>query len=145
MSKLKHTFESIQSVTCVSVEPKLRCGPKRYLRKPDLLLDTENSVEITDVQVVAGAALVRDTDEDEKRKIDRYKTREVEQAAKALLAIDQAKAINVPAFTVTWRENLAPHSHRLAKRLKFKTGLPFTVADVLADTFGMFVPWNKSS
>ena len=145
VNKLKQTFESSQSVTCVSVEPRLRCGPNRYLRKPDLLIDTENSVEIIDVQVVSDAALIRDIDDDEKRKLDRYRTNEVEEAARTLLAVEHTKAINVSAFTVTWRGSLAPHSHRLAKRLKFKTALPFIVADVLADTFGMFVSWNKSS
>ena len=52
---------------------------------------------------------------------------------------------NVSAFTLTWRGNPAPHSYKLARRLGFKSLLKFIVADSLADTWGMYTVWNKTS
>lgn len=143
---LAKLFQGRESVTRVLVEPQLRPFQKAML-KPDLVVHTKDTIEIIDVQVKADQGCRRDPDEDQKVKVDKYSVVEyVDEAYKALgLSLPKSLPYKVSAFTITWRGQLAPHSIELANRLKFKTKLQYIVADALADTWAMFVTWNKTS
>jgi hypothetical protein len=141
---LKH-FQEREGTKMALLEPELRWG-KLPMRKPDLVIDTGDSVEIIDVQVVADQGIERDEDADEQVKLNRYDIKEYKAAAYQALGIPSGSVpCNVSAFTLTWRGNPAPHSYRLAARLGFKSKLKYLVADSLVDTWGMFVVWNKTS
>ena len=145
VKKIAGHFEKRAGTQKVLVEPRLKLGAAP-VRKPDLVIDTGDTVEIIDVQVVADQGIVRDEDADEAVKLARYDVRVYRDAAFLALGLKPGSVpCNVSAFTLTWRGNPAPHSYKLARRLGFKSLLKFIVADSLADTWGMYTVWNKTS
>ena len=144
VNKLADHFRGREGTKAILIEPDLRVSDGK--RKPDLVIDTGDTVEIIDAQIRSDMGFDRDEDADEQVKLDRYDTEECKLAAYQALGIPPGSVpCNVSAFTLTWRGNPAPHSYKLAKRLGFTSKLKYIVADSLVDTWGMFVVWNKTS
>ncbi|KAL5259473.1 hypothetical protein ACHWQZ_G009796 [Mnemiopsis leidyi] len=145
VNRIAKALKERGSVKNILTEPHLR-HDKLPLRKPDLIVHTEKSVEIIDVQVVADQGISRHEDEDQQKKIVKYDVDGYKRAAYKMLGIDYGSIpCNVSAFTITWRGNLAPHSLKLASRLQFTPVLKYIVADSLVDTWGAFLIWGKTS
>ena len=145
VNKIKNCLKHRDSIKKILVEPHLRTE-KLPLRKPDLVIHTDKSVEILDVQVVADQGIERHEDSDQVRKVDKYNVEGYKKAAYGKLGIPYGSIpCNVNAFTITWRGNLAPHSYNIANRLRFNNILKYIVADSLVDTWGSFLIWGKTS